>query len=53
VVGDATYGEHTRRLTRQFLHAGKIGFNLPSTGQWVEFESALPADLEQVLAELG
>ena len=53
VVGDTTYGSHIKSLARQFLHAGKIGFNLPSTGKWVEFESALPPDLEQVLAELS
>jgi 23S rRNA pseudouridine1911/1915/1917 synthase len=53
VVGDTTYGLNTKRLTRQFLHAGKIGFNLPSSGKWVEFESPLPEDLQQALAEIG
>jgi 23S rRNA pseudouridine1911/1915/1917 synthase len=53
VVGDATYGLSTKQLPRQFLHAGKIGFNLPSTGKWVEFESPLPPDLEQVLNQIS
>ena len=53
VVGDVTYGFSTKHLNRQFLHAGKIGFNLPSSGQWVEFESPLPADLQKALAELA
>ncbi len=53
VVGDITYGQATRHLSRQFLHAGKIGFKLPSTGQWVEFESPLPPDLQQALLEIS
>jgi 23S rRNA pseudouridine1911/1915/1917 synthase len=53
VVGDITYGSHTQTIARQFLHAGKIGFNLPSTGQWVEFESPLPEDLQKTLTEIG
>jgi 23S rRNA pseudouridine1911/1915/1917 synthase len=53
VVGDATYGFTTKHLSRQFLHAGKIGFNLPSSGKWVEFESPLPADLQKALADIA
>jgi len=51
VVGDATYGLKSPRFPRQFLHASKISFLLPSTGARVEFESPLPPDLEQVLKE--
>lgn len=52
VFGDITYGKKSAFLNRQFLHAHKIGFNLPATGKWVEFESPLPEDLEQALQEL-
>ncbi len=52
VVGDATYGLKSPRFPRQFLHASRIGFHLPSTGSYVEFESPLPPDLEQVLKEI-
>lgn len=52
VLGDATYGVTSKYLNRQFLHAGKIGFNLPSTGEWVELESPLPEDLEKALEEI-
>ncbi|OGO19345.1 MAG: pseudouridine synthase [Chloroflexi bacterium RBG_16_50_11] len=52
VLGDATYGLKSPRFPRQFLHAGKISFLLPSTGARVEFESPLPLDLEQVLREI-
>jgi 23S rRNA pseudouridine1911/1915/1917 synthase len=52
VFGDITYGKKSAFLNRQFLHAHRIGFNLPATGKWVEFESPLPEDLEQALKEL-
>jgi 23S rRNA pseudouridine1911/1915/1917 synthase len=52
VAGDATYGLKSPRFPRQFLHASKIAFKLPSTGSYVEFESPLPPDLEQALREI-
>jgi 23S rRNA pseudouridine1911/1915/1917 synthase len=52
VAGDATYGVKSPYLERQFLHASKLGFRLPSTGRYVEFESPLPADLELALKEI-
>jgi 23S rRNA pseudouridine1911/1915/1917 synthase len=53
VVGDSAYGVTSPYLSRQFLHAGRLGFNLPSTGKYVEFTSPLPPDLEKALKELG
>ncbi len=53
VVGDATYGVKSDFLSRQFLHASHLGFHLPSTGEYVEFTSELPTDLEQALKEIG
>ncbi|MBN1160755.1 MAG: RluA family pseudouridine synthase [Dehalococcoidales bacterium] len=52
VAGDAAYGLKSPRFPRQFLHAGKIAFRLPSTGEFVEFESPLPQDLQKVLKEI-
>jgi 23S rRNA pseudouridine1911/1915/1917 synthase len=51
VVGDATYGVKSPVLSRQFLHAHKLGFRLPSTDKYVEFTSSLPEDLERALKE--
>ena len=34
---------------RQALHARTLGFVHPSTGQWMQFESALPADMGALL----
>ncbi len=53
IIGDAVYGKKSPLLGRQFLHAHKLGFNLPSSGQRVEFESPLPADLAQMLKLLS
>ncbi len=55
ILGDAVYGKRTLKdaaslgLARQFLHAHKLGFTLPSTGEWREFVSPLPGELEVVL----
>jgi len=53
VVGDTTYGVKSPLLSRQFVHACRLGFRLPSSGQYVEFESELPPDLEQALAKIA
>jgi 23S rRNA pseudouridine1911/1915/1917 synthase len=53
VVGDKVYGSRSDKLPRLFLHACRLGFRLPSTGEYREFTSELPPDLEQVLAEFG
>ena len=53
VVGDTTYGVKSAFLSRQFVHASRLGFRLPSTGRYVEFETALPSDLEQALKDIG
>jgi 23S rRNA pseudouridine1911/1915/1917 synthase len=53
VVGDKVYGVKSPHLSRQFLHASRLGFRLPSTGKYVEFESALPPDLAKALEAIG
>ncbi len=52
VVGDKVYGVKSAYLSRQFLHATRLGFTLPSTGEYVEFISELPPDLEQALKDI-
>jgi len=49
VVGDPVYGVKSAYLHRQFIHANRLGFRLPSTKQYQEFASPLPADLERAL----
>jgi len=53
VVGDKVYGVKSPYLSRQFLHASRLGFSLPSSGEYVEFESGLPPDLEKALEAIG
>lgn len=52
VVGDPVYGVKSPYLSRQFLHACRLGFKLPSSGEYVEFTSELPPDLEQALENI-
>ncbi|RPI52813.1 MAG: RluA family pseudouridine synthase [Chloroflexi bacterium] len=51
VVGDPVYGRRRTHLPleRQFLHAGHLGFQHPVTGQRLELDAPLPADLAGVL----
>jgi 23S rRNA pseudouridine1911/1915/1917 synthase len=52
VAGDAVYGVKTPYLERQFVHASRLGFHLPSGGEWSEFSSKLPQDLEEALEQV-
>ena len=36
---------------RQALHAKTLGFVHPGTGEWLQFDSPLPADMENLLAK--
>ncbi len=56
VCGDPEYGTPgTLGLSRQFLHATRLAFPHPITGQRIEVSSPLPEDLRQALerAEAG
>ena len=53
-VGDLTYGADPTLaarlgLTRQWLHAARLGFPHPATGRWVELTSEYPEDLQHAL----
>ena len=49
IVGDPVYGIPDERLKRQFLHAWRLAFPHPVTGERVEVESALPPELQAAL----
>jgi 23S rRNA pseudouridine1911/1915/1917 synthase len=53
VVGDKVYGVKSPFLSRQFIHASRLGFNLPSSGKYKEFKSELPSDLAQALEDIA
>ena len=54
LLGDTPYGPAKNRYgaKRQMLHAGVLGFVHPVTGEYMEFNSPLPQDFEDVLAKL-
>jgi 23S rRNA pseudouridine1911/1915/1917 synthase len=65
VAGDALYGgvralpsrraaarEAFASLDRPALHAARLSFTHPATGERLAFEAPLPADLRSVLARL-
>ncbi|HMG29265.1 MAG TPA: RluA family pseudouridine synthase [Jiangellaceae bacterium] len=57
-VGDLSYGADPTLaarlgLQRQWLHAVRLGFEHPGTGEHVEFESPYPADLQHALDVLA
>ena len=56
-VGDLTYGADPTLaarvgLTRQWLHAVRLGFEHPESGEQVEYESDYPDDLQHALDTL-
>lgn len=56
-VGDLTYGADPSMarelgLERQWLHARRLGFEHPTTGEWVDVESQYPEDLDKALTTL-
>jgi 23S rRNA pseudouridine1911/1915/1917 synthase len=53
VVGDPVYGVPEPQLARQFLHAWRLAFPHPVTGEPLETESPLPRDLQAALARLA
>ncbi|WP_432821351.1 RluA family pseudouridine synthase [Trichloromonas sp.] len=66
IVGDPVYGSSGRakaladpdlrrkvqQLHRQALHARLLGFIHPQSGQYMEFESPLPADFNEIIGYL-
>ncbi len=57
LVGDPLYGSDPKlaaalKLDRQWLHAHKLAFSHPISGDWVEFESEYPAELKLALDRL-
>lgn len=62
VVGDTLYGASSQLrigktvlplLNRNFLHAAKLGFTHPRTGEWIELRAPLPPALHNFLQQLA
>ena len=54
IVGDMVYsnGRNPFNVTGQMLHAAKLTFKHPKTGQEVAFEAPLPEYFQNILKEL-
>ena len=62
LVGDPVYGRSTPSIrpilarlgfARQALHAARLGFEHPVTGERLAFASMLPVDMRELIVELG
>ncbi|ERT62030.1 RluA family pseudouridine synthase [Megasphaera vaginalis (ex Srinivasan et al. 2021)] len=53
LAGDDLYGGHRTLLTRQALHAGKIEFIHPVTGNRLTVNSPLPTDIKHIIDKFG
>jgi 23S rRNA pseudouridine1911/1915/1917 synthase len=49
VLGDAVYGVKTRGIARQALHAWRLAFRHPLTGDAIEVTAPPPADMDGLL----
>lgn len=52
VLGDDVYGKPYKGIDGQCLHAGKIGFIHPTTGEYMEFTSPLPDYFTDIIRRL-
>jgi 23S rRNA pseudouridine1911/1915/1917 synthase len=54
LIGDALYGGKVNAdIQRQALHAHKLGFIHPMTGQTCEWQQPLPTDMRQAVSAMG
>jgi 23S rRNA pseudouridine1911/1915/1917 synthase len=54
VLGDKVYAPKlTGKIPRQMLHAWKLGFRHPRTGEWRTFEASLPNDFAEAMRSTG
>src|SRR6266513_1848570 len=54
VLGDKVYAPRfAKDFHRQMLHAWKLGFRHPCTGEWRSFEASLPADFNEAIRAAG
>ena len=51
IEGDAVYGKKSDRIARQALHAWRLAFVHPHTGDEVEVTADIPADMQRLIDE--
>ena len=54
VLGDKVYAPRVaKNFPRQMLHAWKLGFRHPRTGEWKQFQAPVPDDFKEAVARTG
>ena len=53
ILGDRAYGRPGAGLTRQALHAWRLGFLHPTTGEFVEFTAPWPSEFTEAMRRLA
>lgn len=53
LLGDALYGGPSEKIRRQALHAARVKFCHPETGQMMVFQSPLPEDMRMLLPDVS
>ena len=54
VLGDKVYKARlVKNFPRQMLHAWKLGFRHPRTGEWKQFQASVPDDFKEAVAGTG
>jgi len=53
ILGDDVYGKASKKADRQMLHAYKLKFDHPITGEKMEITGDLPEDFKKVMEDLG
>lgn len=53
ILGDSVYGKSFPGIEGQCLHAIKIGFIHPTTGNYMEFQTSLPEYFDKILKKLS
>jgi len=53
ILGDDVYGKPSKKANRQMLHAYKLEFDHPVTGEKIQVVGPLPEDFKKVMKNLG
>ena len=54
LLGDKVYAPRVaKNFPRQMLHAWKLGFRHPRTGEWKQFQAPVPDDFKEAVARTG
>jgi len=53
ILGDDVYGKASKKIDRQMLHAYRLEFDHPVTGEKMDILGELPEDFKRLMGSLG